>query len=89
MSTTAHSKPIQVLDGCVVYDYYGVRFIAAPELPPSPYRCPRCAAPFWSALAGCSGRNDSHPAVRVVAQNHDYRGYQGYQGFQDSTANSA
>lgn len=61
-------ESIRVLDNCVMYDYYGVRFIAAPELPPSPYRCPRCAAPFWSPLAGCSGRNASHPNVRVVAR---------------------
>lgn len=87
MITTVHSKqvshePIRALDGCVVYDYYGVRFIAAPDLPPSPYRCPRCAAPFWSPRAACSGRNDSHAGVRVVPQ------YQKPQ-YQDSAATPA
>lgn len=54
----------RLLASCVVYEYYGVRFIAAADLPPSPYQCPRCDAPFWSPAAKCHGRG--HPSTRVI-----------------------
>jgi hypothetical protein len=60
----------RVADRCVVRDHYGVLMFTAPALPPSPFACPRCGAPFWSRLARCTGRDRSpdaaHPSVPVT-----------------------
>lgn len=56
----------QVVARCVVRDHYGVRIFLVPALPPSPFLCPHCRAPFWSRGARCHGAGAGHPRAAVT-----------------------